>query len=367
MKKTLLLLGLLLVCNAFGQVPSINITGARTDKNQDDKNDLKELNREEKKINKNKSNKSDSDTANLKNIKEQKDKIEKKIKSDQENSISYKTNKKYYDNRITVLQAQIDKVKKDLEGTEKDENRKRIDQYNDELRLLNNKLDNLKIEKERVLDPMANNYKWLLPSKEKKYRNAFFEDTYNNSTDKTNYLNAFSIIGSPRGVTGQSEIVADVFWISRVTFGTIITASNDSLTSETTRIDALQRLINGGGNFYLDFSLPLVTTIKGNSNDIDATTYNSSVGLNLYGDISSDNRKFNFFFVANSSFYYGCTDTFYKNLEIDHKNGFLSGKLTIGLTLLNQFRFSANVLTFGSEASLRSDKITFGLQFLPNL
>ena len=155
-------------------------------------------------------------------------------------------------------------------------------------------------------------------------------------------------------------------------------------------VEALQRLINGGGNFYFDLTAPLLTTIRGNSsddlvnfyayanikaasdikgygNDLTASTYNTSLGLNLYSDISSENKKFNFFMVANASYYCLATKEFYEALQIDHTDGFLSGKITIGVTLLNQFRFSANVATFGSETSVRSSKIGFGLQFLPNL
>lgn len=296
----------------------------------------------------------------------------------------------HYDLRIEKLDVIIAKLNKDLDEAKKEENTDRMDNYKNEIKDLNRKKTNLLIEKGRVLSPKVNHYQWYFPTWKPKYRNSFFEDVYNNPANKTNYLNAFSIVGAPNGITGQSELIADNIKMVRVTFGTVISASNDSLTNANTQVEALQRLINGGGNFYLDGSLPLMNTIKGNSdselvnlysfltakiasdvkgygNDLEASTFNSSMGLNCYGDLSSENKKFNFFFVAYTNYYFGSTKEFYRNLGIEHNHGFLSGKVTIGVTMLNQFRFSANVLTFGSEPGVRSDKIGFGLQFLPNL
>ncbi|HLO73225.1 MAG TPA: hypothetical protein VK164_04750 [Flavobacterium sp.] len=316
--------------------------------------------------------------------------VEAEIKKTIEGNYFYQSNLAYYTNQLAKIEGKITKLKADMKLAEADDNRSRMDQYEGEIQALERDKGRLEIERDRKLNPATHNYSWWLPSKDKKYRDAFFEDTYNNSTNKTNYLNAFAVVGSPNGVTGQSELVADNMGMLRITFGTVITASNDSLSSENTRVEALQRLINGGGNFYFDLTAPLLTTIRGNSsddlvnfyayanikaasdikgygNDLTASTYNTSLGLNLYSDISSENKKFNFFMVANASYYYLATKAFYEALQIDHTDGFLSGKITIGVTLLNQFRFSANVATFGSEASVRSTKIGFGLQFLPNL
>ena len=316
--------------------------------------------------------------------------VEAEIKKTIEGNYFYQSYLAFYTNQLGKIEGKITKLKADMKLAETDDSLSRMDQYESEIQALERDKERLTIERDRKLNPTTHNYSWWLPSKNKKYRDAFFEDTYNNSTNKTNYLNAFAVVGSPNGVTGQSELVADNMGMLRITFGTVITASNDSLSSENTRVEALQRLINGGGNFYFDLTAPLLTTIRGNSsddlvnfyafanikaasdikgygNDLTASTYNTSLGLNLYSDISSENKKFNFFMVANASYYCLATKEFYEALQIDHTDGFLSGKITIGVTLLNQFRFSANVATFGSETSVRSSKIGFGLQFLPNL
>lgn len=371
---------------SFSQVPSININS--TTSINDNQIKMKELLKIEKKLKKEIEKLIEGDSS-----KTTKENELKSIISEKENELRknylYVINEEYYNNQLAVVGDKIDKLKEDLEIAKADNNRDRLNAYVNDIKKLEKEKKNLEIEKIRKLNPQENNYSWLLPSFNKTYRNAFFEDTYNNSTDETNYLNAFAIVGNPNGITGQSELIADNMKMFRITFGTVISATNDSTLEDETKVEALERLLNGGGNFYLDLTLPLTTTIKGNNddfanlyafanikaasdikgygNDIEASTYNTSFGLNCYADISTENRKFNFFIIANSNFYYGCTKDFYENLNIEHTNGFLSGKVTIGVTLLNQFRLSANVLTYGSEPSVRSEKIGFGLQFLPKL
>ena len=379
-----ILIFVLLVTSVFGQVPSINVTKTFSTSKMSPL-EKKKLDSLETILNTVKSQKGGDENTKADRIKN----IEEEITKTKKENYFYKSNAAYYKNQCDKIEEKISKLVADMKLAEKDDNRLRLDQYEAEIEVLKKDLENLNVERDRLLHPTTHNYSWFLPSKDKKYRNAFFKDTYNNSINKTNYINAFSIVGSPNGVTGQSEIVSDNLGMFRVTFGTVISASNDSLSNENTRVEALQRLINGGGNFYLDFTAPLVTTITGNNddlinfygfvnlkaasdiegygNDLTTSTYNTSLGVNLYGDISTDNRKFNFFFIANANYYYLSTKEFYEALGVFHKNGFLSGKITIGVTILNQFRFSANVVSYGSEPTVRSSKFGFGLQFLPNL
>lgn len=389
--KLLPLLFLITSSICLSQVPSINVNNNSPRLNtfsSEDKTKLSDFQQQERKLEKEiKSIKKDDSKkaeaeAKLKTVIAEKNKI-------LEDNYRYKVDNEYYNNQIAKVNDKIEKLKKDSKEAVKDDNRDRINGYEKELKELDKEKTSLEVEKKRKLNPTENNYNWFLPSKNREYRNAFFQDTYNNSTKEPSFLNAFAVVGSPNGVTGQSEIVADNMKMLRVTFGTVLSATNDSGDEDSTTADALQRLLNGGGNFYIDFTLPLATTIKDNNedlinlysfadikaasdikgygNDIEASTYNTSLGLNLYTDVSTENRRFNFFVVATSNYYYGCTKEFYENLGIDHNHGFLSGKITVGLTLLNQFRFSATVLTYGSEPSLRAEKISAGLQFLPKL
>lgn len=233
-------------------------------------------------------------------------------------------------------------------------------------------------------------YSWFLPTKtnDKETRNNFFKDIYNNTTDSTHYVNSFSMSSFDNGVTAQSELVTDNLNWFRVVFGTLISAQSNSDTTtaeEQTQEQALTRLFNGGGNLYLEMTLPLATTyngngkdlmtgylffqmkgaadIKGFGNNIETSTTNGSVGFNGYLGVSSDNKKFNFFVQSNANFTFGNND-FYQNLNLTHNQGFINGKLIAGVTLLNKFRATAMISSFGSDASVRSGKVLFGLQIL---
>ena len=146
--------------------------------------------------------------------------------------------------------------------------------------MLQNKLQNLEKEIERLISDRYDKlksvtYSAFLPTLNKKYRNDFFEATYNNDITKTSYLNSISISGDDGGAIAQSEIITDNISAFRISFGTVITATSNESDSqnspsskadeqttptEETEQDALKRLINGGGNFYAELIFPLITT-----------------------------------------------------------------------------------------------------------
>lgn len=263
-----------------------------------------------------------------------------------------------------------------------------------EMNKTRNQIDSLKTQLKSLIHQKAQDvkmmsYRWWLPSVNEDKRSYFFKTMYNSKDSKTKFLNAFGISATDYGISGQSELITDNISFLRIAFGTVITASNDDdevAPEDETAVEALDRLVNGGGNFYIETILPLATTvdknnsdlitaysylslraatdIKGYGNDIDTSTGNGSGGLYLYLGFSSESRKFNFFFQGNANFTMGST-AFYENLNINHNNGFFNGKMIAGLTLENKFRFTANFFTFGSESSLRREKIALGFQFLP--
>jgi hypothetical protein len=244
-------------------------------------------------------------------------------------------------------------------------------------------------------------YSAVLPSLNRKYRKEFFEATYNNDIKNTKYLNSISVAGDKSGAVVQSEIITDNISAFRISFGTVVTAtSNNSETQNNsvakadavkevvkeTEQDAFKRLLNGGGNFYAELILPLLTTYDGNSSDlftsysyasfkgamdikgfgnnIDTSTGNGSFGINSYIGMSSDSKKFNFFLQGNINYSFGSNE-FYKNLGIKNEQGFLNGKIIAGVTLLSTFKVTAIVNTFGSDEKLRSGKVIIGVQVLP--
>ena len=261
-----------------------------------------------------------------------------------------------------------------------------------------------KLEFERnVKEQSFQKFEWLLPTLKPTNRESFFKSVYNNSIDKTHYVNSFALSSSRGSVSAQSEIITDNLNMLRLSFGSVVTsnsgsttdapasprttAEGDASTESETAEAALKRLIDGGGNFYLDIILPLVTTnnvndgwitsytyaslvgamdIKGFGNNLDTSTGNGSFGISTYIGASSDNKKFNFFLQGNVNYTIG-SDDFYKNLALKNEKGFLNGKIIAGVALLNTFKVTAIISTFGSDEAIRNGDVAIGIQVLPGL
>ncbi|MDX6189284.1 hypothetical protein SGQ83_08005 [Flavobacterium sp. Fl-318] len=251
----------------------------------------------------------------------------------------------------------------------------------------------LQEQKERRLLNL-NTYRWFMPTVRRFDREIFFQDMYNNSTDKTILLNSLVLNSNSNATAVQTEIVTDNLSALRLSFGSVLSlASSEKDTGETeqeqkqaeTEQEALSRLVNGGGNFYLEAILPVLCTnpnngnqftfygyanargamdIDGLGNDIDTATGNYSFGLNTYFGLSSDSKKFNFFLQANGNVT-GGTKEFYRNLGLANEKIFFNGKVIAGMTILNNFRLSATLSNYGSDQKIRSNKITVGVQILP--
>jgi hypothetical protein len=265
-------------------------------------------------------------------------------------------------------------------------------------------LKKLQFERDVKLDSF-DGFQWFMPSVKRTNRENFFSSMYNNTTTETHYVNSFALSTDSKNVAAQSEIITDNLNMFRISFGTVVTSTSGDTTDDTTTAStrlaaeedtpeetetaeaALKRLINGGGNFYLDITLPLVITndenegwitsytytnlvggmdIKGFGNDLDTSTGNGSLGISSYIGASSDNKKFNFFIQGNLNYTMG-SDDFYKNLALRNEKGFLNGKLIAGITLLNTFKVSAILSQYGSDEAVRSGEVAIGLQILPGL
>jgi hypothetical protein len=298
----------------------------------------------------------------------------------------------YYDNEITKVRTQIDSLK-NVDKTSID-----LDQLDDLQDLINKNERKIKIiEQDKASKILSlNTYKCFMPTYRKIDREAFFNDMYNNTTNKTILLNSFTLNSDSNATAVQTEIVTDNLSALRLSFGSVMSlasskeetdGSEEDQKIEETEQEAFSRLINGGGNFYLEAVLPLLCTnpnngdqftfygygsargamdVEGFGNDIDTSTGNYSIGLNTYFGLSSDSKKFNFFVQANGNIT-GGTNDFYKNLGLVHERAFFNGKVIAGMTILNNFRFSAILSAYGSDEKIRSNKITVGIQILPGL
>lgn len=245
------------------------------------------------------------------------------------------------------------------------------------------------------LDALKKNNKWFPTLTSPEERILFYEGLYSKENDRNNYLlsNFSTQIGTNTAAV-KSELIASYFKYFRLSFGTLITNSNQSdpdtdteeETVEEDETNAFQRLLSsGGGNVYLNLDFPLyylqsktVTLFLNSSakagvvltqfsNDVDTSTGNGSVGLNLYGSISSDDQK-SFLFFTNIHFggYGGGTD-YYNKLMLSKRGVFAFGHILIGLDISKSIRVSYTPLTFGSDDGLRSKRGVIGIQLLTGL
>ncbi|MFW0735666.1 hypothetical protein [Flavobacterium sp. T12S277] len=251
------------------------------------------------------------------------------------------------------------------------------------------------LEKDEKLSAL-DKFDWVLPTWERAGRKKFFADMYSNKTDQPIFLNSVALNSNSDAASVQNEIVTDNLWAFRLTFGSVLSVSSGSKNTGKTveekeekdkykaEQEALSRLVNGGGNFYLEALLPLFSTNQSNgdqitsytyanvrgamdlkdlSSNVDTSTGNGSVGINSYFGVSSDNKRFNFFVQGGMNFTVG-NKGFYQNLGLSHEKPFLNGKVITGVTILNKFRLSAIISAFGSDEKVRSNKVTVGIQIL---
>jgi len=412
LKITLIILLPLFSIAIKAQTPSINETRSEAflnnkkfkkefSKNYEDK---LELIKEKKKID---LNAAGIVAADISKIKDQyvKDKADLKKKIDSiENDRSYYGYQAYYNAMVKQKLDSINDFYKKVEEwkyQDKDKDKENLVT----LKGVYDSIDRKKIELQKLISERdqklayVGSFDWFLPTANKANRKQFFHDMYNNKTDKPIFLNAFALNSNSDATSVQNEIVTDNMWALRVTFGSVLSLASEkgnpvetpeeiaAKTKKETEQEALNRLLSGGGNFYLEFILPLFTTNQNNgdqitsytyasargamdiesiSSNIDTSTGNGTIGISEYFGISSDSKKFNFFVQGNINYTFGTTE-FYNNLGLVNTKPFLNGKIIAGLTILNNFRVSAVASTFGSDEKVRSNKITVGVQIMPGL
>lgn len=408
MKITYLFILLLNCIVSFSQIPSINETSDEVSMRYKKNKPLnyKKIKKEIDSIEKIKAKIFTIDTLKLNKIAigklveqfvsetEKIDNLNNQIEIDKNKKLSEKEiYLNYFDDQTLKINAEIDEIS--TRQKRLNNSLDKIDKCALDIRNKKIELKNLIIQRNDKLKSLT--YSAFMPTLNKEYRDDFFSLTYNNNTAKTNYVNSLAILGNENGYLVQSEILTDNLNVFRVSFGTVINAKTskkeDAPATETEALvgdekskDAINRLVNGGGNLYFDVILPLVTTydgsasdyltfytyfntraamdVKGYGNNIDTSTGNGSFGFNSYGSISSDTKKFNFFIQASINYNFGSND-FYKNLGLKDQQGFLNGKIIAGVGILNHFRVTAIINTFGSDEKLRNGKVNIGIQVLP--
>ncbi len=320
------------------------------------------------------------------------EKIKTDLETEKDKNLSRKHFKDFFENKIKTEKTTISELETELSEAAGKGDVKAMERIERKKKDSQDSISKYLKQKKVRLALFDGNYSAILPTKNELYRQQFFQSMYNKGSDKTTFINSFSLSANDDGALVQSEVITDNLGMFRIAFGSVVSSSSETPTDgveaqEETEQESIKRLINGGGNFYLEVVLPLLTNnnenegwvtwytyanvigasdIKGFGNNLDTSTANASGGLTSYAGVTSDNGKFNFFVQANLNYTIG-SDDFYKNLGLTEEKGFLNGKFVAGITMLNTFRLSAIVSTFGSDEKLRNGSVTFGVQILPKL
>ncbi len=245
-----------------------------------------------------------------------------------------------------------------------------------------------------ILQRNKNNAYGLFPSWNMEKRKAFFTQYYADAAnDKTSFLNNFSYaFGS---ATVVSELISDYLSAVRVSFGSVLsteaeqddTADRQAQANATTPAaeEDLKAVINGGGNFYLNFQLPvysytsptfsafvasnsnLSANLKGIGQDVDTNNVRVLTNLSTYLSLSSLNKRFNFFASLDYGWLTG-SNNFLEQFGIRNSDFFtrppMLGKAIVGMTLENMVRIYVTTKSFSNYQSLVTANISVGIQLL---
>lgn len=212
---------------------------------------------------------------------------------------------------------------------------------------------------------------------------AFFDLMYSDVGKDFSFANTVGFnLGNNSGSL-YSEIASGNLGIVRASLGLMISQSNDSDSTKAIERDAYQRLVSQGGNTVLKFEYPLyylhsrdfrynvisklssgfAADLPAFGTNTDAFAGNASMGIDLYGDLATDNNNLRFFVYSNLNIYSG-TKQFQQNLGTINSN-FLHGQFSVGVVVNNLVKISAVLFAFSSEPSLRNSNIIVGGQVLP--
>lgn len=298
-------------------------------------------------------------------------------------------NEKIYLKKYYYYNEEIKKLESEIETKVSEINPTNIDKILREIKQKKNQIEKNQINWKNDSIQLVKGYDVLFPSWTINARDDFFESHYGNTLTKTGFVNSIGLNFNDSGSTMQSELVTDNLGPLRIAFGTVVSTtktedSNEETIEASNEEDAYKRLINGGGNFYMETVLPFLTysqssitlysffnlkgamDIKSFGNNIDTSTGNVTFGNTTYIGINSDSKKFNFFIQGNLNYSFG-SNAFYENLGLNNEKAFVNGKLIFGLTLDQKIRFTAITNTYGSDPKIRSGKLMFGVQFLPDI
>lgn len=177
---------------------------------------------------------------------------------------------------------------------------------------------------------------------------------------------------SGQRVSIMNELYADYFGPIRLSFGALISNSKEKIETDSlgnsyidssgVRLDAVQKLLGGGGNGILQASYPLFSYINKNSSfnlkcmlspklsfnipKLNETTTdinsNSDLGIDLSCYYIGKKQAITLF-TFNRIGYVNGTSSFYDNLQLKDRKGFMLNQFTFGLSINSTFRLSYSI------------------------
>lgn len=216
-----------------------------------------------------------------------------------------------------------------------------------------------------------------------KYRaNAFFDLVYDTKGSVVRTLNSGGFNLGDKTGSVYSELVSGNLGPIRSSFGVSVAKSSEKDSTESSEMEAFQRLSTYGGNTVLKFEYPLAyvhsqnnlyvgilrTVVKGMADlpafgtTTDEFSGSVSLGFDFYGQASLSNNQLSFFANAYINGFSGTSS--YNSLLGVPNSGFIFGQLSAGLILGTNLKISFSIVSFSSEKSLRNNKLIVGGQIV---
>lgn len=194
-------------------------------------------------------------------------------------------------------------------------------------------------------------------------------------------LNAVAIHGSASQTNIYTEVGSNFIGPVRLSLATMVTANTDTVKTA----EARNRFLNSGGNAILSMQIPVfysssnyattfcsfTTRIAGDlpmlGSSINNATANINFGFEVYQDIVSKEKQFNFFALVKAGWVYGFEKSFYTNLGLQESDRrvFSFGQISFGMTLFQTMRISIIAPIYAAFGRLLRVPVQYGGQVIP--
>lgn len=281
-----------------------------------------------------------------------------------------------YDVKLSIINNHYDSLrqKKLLQTTESSDD---IDENITSLDKIEVKQKSAQVEAEKLLE-LSHRYNYhyrmsdlcaVAPVLNSTAAQLFYNNTIDRQKAQFGESTTFVYNTQANRISGMNELYADYFGGVRVSFGALISNQSQKIIADSLgnpiidsagiQIDAVQRLLGGGGNGILSASWPMLY-FKGPLNhfglkmmlspklsfDIPALgktttgpTCNTDIGIDVATYYAGAANVMTFYAFNRISYISG-TSNFYNNLDIDSRKPFLLNQFTLGIAFNSRFKVS---------------------------